>query len=210
MRIIENDKYRIVIEQDENPENPRAMYEHASKMICFHKRFRLGDSHDYDHEQYNNWDELESAICRKENAVAVLPLYLLDHSCLEMSITDFKNCWDSGRVGLILISGKDAREQYGVKRISKKLKCKILADLESDVIEYNQYLTGEAYSITLIDNETDEDIDSFYGFYGEDFWKNGMTDSLSAELVISLYPELKKEYGENKFIEGKIKELVIQ
>jgi hypothetical protein len=40
MKTIENDKYRLVIEHDENPVNPRELCEYT-KMICFNKKYNL-------------------------------------------------------------------------------------------------------------------------------------------------------------------------
>jgi hypothetical protein len=32
---------------DDDPENPREHYDHLGKMVCFHRRYDLGDKHDY-------------------------------------------------------------------------------------------------------------------------------------------------------------------
>lgn len=49
MNIYENtrDGIRIEIREDDNPISPRAMNANIGKMICFHRRYLLGDRHDY-------------------------------------------------------------------------------------------------------------------------------------------------------------------
>ncbi len=39
--------YAFVLRRDESPDNPRDSYDHFGNMICFHKRYSLGDEHDY-------------------------------------------------------------------------------------------------------------------------------------------------------------------
>ncbi|MBQ8962477.1 MAG: hypothetical protein IJ089_13770 [Clostridia bacterium] len=39
--------YTLIIEQDNEPLNPRVDYDNLGKMVCWHRRYRLGDEHDY-------------------------------------------------------------------------------------------------------------------------------------------------------------------
>ncbi len=68
--------YLIEIFPDYEPESPREWC-NLGKMICFHKRYDLGDKHDYDHNDYSGWDEMEKAIIKNEkcgNYLAIVPL----------------------------------------------------------------------------------------------------------------------------------------
>ncbi len=38
---------RIEIVQDQDAPNPRTDFDHAGKMVCWHRRYNLGDEHDY-------------------------------------------------------------------------------------------------------------------------------------------------------------------
>ncbi len=40
--------YTLFIVDDDYPENPREDRENAGKMVCWHKRYNLGDEHDYE------------------------------------------------------------------------------------------------------------------------------------------------------------------
>lgn len=42
-----NGTHTLFIEHDDDPPNPREDYDNFGKMICFHKRYSLGDKHNY-------------------------------------------------------------------------------------------------------------------------------------------------------------------
>lgn len=123
-------------------DNPRS-WDNLGTMVCFHNRYDLGDKHDYNHNHYNGWDEMENAIIKNEDVCVILPLYLYDHSGITMNTSPFSCRWDSGQVGFIFVSKKRVREEYGVKRINKELIEKVTELLEGEVKTYDMYLTGE-------------------------------------------------------------------
>lgn len=197
MTTIENEKYKLEIEQDENPESPREFSEHITKMVCFHSRYKLGDENtEYNKNDYNSWDELKAAIIKKEKPAVILPIYAYEHSGITISTTPFGCRWDSGQVGFIFMSGEEARDNYSVKRITAKLRERITKNLLAEIEEVDQYLAGDVYNFTLTDVKNDEEIHSCSGFYGDNFWVNGMWDNIDTDVVESLLPELIKEYGE--------------
>lgn len=161
----EIDGWTIKIEPDTYPENPREIAD-DTVMVCFCKRYSLGDEHDYDMKDYYSWDELKQAIVKNENPAVCLPLYLYDHSGITISTTPFGDRWDSGQVGWIFKRREDVLKDYGVKRISKKVIESITNGLIGEVELYDQYLTGNIYMFTIYDNEGDvESCGSwFYGF----------------------------------------------
>ena len=95
-------------------------------------------------------------------------MYLYDHSGIRMSTTSFSCRWDSGQVGFIVLDRKQLLKTHGTKRISKKQKIQLIADLISEVKTYDQYLTGDVYGYIIEDEEGDH-VDSCWGFYGEEF-----------------------------------------
>ena len=78
--------------------------------------------------------------------------------------------------------------------------------MEADVAVYNSYLTGEVYGYTLYkadlpadDTDTDslvwEEIDSCYGFYGDDITENGMCGNVGCGLADAI---ARGEYEKGK------------
>ena len=155
--IFEKDGVKIFI--DPEPINPRTEWDNLAKMVCFHKRYTLGDRHDYRVSDYNNWDELREAIVQKEDPVAIFELYMYDHSGLTVSMGPFDCPWDSGQIGFVLITMDTAKKELGAKRRCKSLFRKCREIIEGEVKTYDQYLRGEVYGYG-------HGEDSCWGFYG--------------------------------------------
>jgi hypothetical protein len=178
---VENEEVVLKIVRDEYPVNPRE-WDNLGTMVCFHRRYDLGDPHDFE----TPGEFLERVT---ERDAIILPLYLYDHSGITMSTVPFHCPWDSGQVGWIYVLKEDVRKEWGVKRITPKLRKKVEDILRSEVETYDQYLQGDVYGFTLHNkckscgNEF-ELIDSCWGFYGDDIQER------IAEVIPSEYREL--------------------
>jgi hypothetical protein len=201
--IIENDKWILNIQQDEYPENPRSLdYTdcNVSKMVCFHKRYNLGDKqNDYNKSNYNSWDELKKAIIKNEDVAVILPMYAYEHSDMTISTSQFDCGWDSGQIGFVYVTKESILEHLvvGAKYVTKKLIKKAIEAIQAEIETYRYYIEGEVYRYSLTNKETNE-LDDCSGFYGSNIWTNGISDYLPAECIIDLYPQLKAEFGERK------------
>ena len=196
MATIKKDNIRLEIVQDENPQNPRSLdYTDGNivKMICFHSRYDLGDKHDYNFHDYSSWEEMESDIIRKEKPFVIQRMYLYDHSGITIATKPFGCRWDSGQVGFAIITKEMMRETFNIKRVTKKWFDKAVEYLNGEVETFDQYLTGDVYGFEVY--EDDEQIDSCWGFYGDNFWKNGMSDNIDNEIIEKLKKELESEFG---------------
>lgn len=156
-------KLRLVIEQEESPDDPRS-WDNIGTMLCCHRGYQLGDCNS------NKETELQLAeTCRKygksdeeidemtfseeiqfildQDDVCGLPLWLYDHSGI--SISTGRVCsWDSSFVGLIFVE-KDfylaqmcLKDEEGWKEKAKKT-------LESEIETYSDFLEGNVYMWTL-------------------------------------------------------------
>lgn len=99
-----------------------------------------------------------------------LPLWLYDHGGITISCGDrvypYNDRWDSGLVGWIVYARqKDDGEDWREKAFDR---------MRAEVEEYDHYLQGEVYGFTLYENG--EEIDSCWGYYGDDLAKNGILD----------------------------------
>lgn len=183
---------KLKIRRDEHPINPREEYENAGHMVCWHRRYQLGD--EQPREQPADWREVFDI----ENPDAiVLPLYLYDHSGITMSVGKFSCPWDSGQVGWIYLTRKALDENWPASYpdgASKEDKSKIdeerielgKACLRSEVETYDAFLTGDCWGFELVNvvecdhgDEHEDHIDSCWGFFGED--KDGIFHHLPDE-----------------------------
>lgn len=163
-------------------------WDNYTKLICFHSRYNLGDKHDYDHNDYSGWDEMEEAIKRKEKDVVwISPLYLYDHSGITISTSPFDCRWDSGQVGFAIVTKRDIRKIYGCKYVTKKRLEEMDIDkwAKGEIGTYDMELRGEVYGF-CIEDEDGWHEDSCGGFYGSNFRENGMSDYLDEEQIEAL------------------------
>ena len=165
METIETLEYKghtIKIHVDEYPDSPRD-WDNLGTMVCFHRRYDLGDKHSYTIEGAK---EIEAA----DNVVS-LPLHLYDHSGLRMKVGSFRGLlpqghaeFDSGCVGFIYVTKERIKEEYSVKKISKKTMQRALGVLEAEVKTYDEYLSGSVLGCVV--EKAGEELDSYWGFYG--------------------------------------------
>ncbi len=158
---------KLRIEQDENPANPREEFDHFGTMACFHRRYHLGD------KPFNNSpDDFETFWTENGAGGIKLPLYLYDHSGLTISTKPFSCPWDSGQIGYIYATKEQIQKEFE-GNIEKATKC-----LESEVVEYNQYLTGDVWGY-VVEDEDGHHLDSCWGFYGREYAEEQGNEALN-------------------------------
>jgi hypothetical protein len=156
----------ITVFPDECPPNPRKEFSQLGQMFCWHRRYDLGDEH-----QFANPDAFEADFARVPHVR--LPLFLYDHSGITMRTTPFSCQWDSGQVGWIVVTHDSLREEFRRKRLSKNLLVK--------AAEYDQYLQGDVWVLEHLDPD-DQVIDALGGIYGEDYAIEEAKDWLTSAL----------------------------
>ena len=166
--------YILEIFQDDSYDSPRT-WDPLGTMVCFHRRYILGDKHDYNKDDYSSWAELKETLMESYDAKVILPLYLYDHSGITMNTTGFSCGWDSGQVGWIFAPEDRIKKEYNVDVITDDILEKVTNVLKGEVETYDQYLTGDVYGyrvskVEVCDKgcEHEEELDSCWGFYGMD------------------------------------------
>jgi len=199
---------------ESDPPDPREN-DNFGVMVCWHRRYTLGDKHTHENpkamwrsllgeEEYEKLDqesdtelaawpaahpefsasgpefakkceELILAMGAKVRELVaakgytVVPLFLLDHSGITMSTSSFSHVdpggWDSGRVGYIY-AGPEEIAKMGVAPEH------VTSALESEVTEYDLFLTGESYGVAVdvydvMGEKIDED--ACWGYLGHSF-----------------------------------------
>ena len=183
MREIKHKNKTLEIHVDEEPMSPRE-WDNLGTIVAFHRRYNLGDIHKYNQNDYQNWCDLKSDIIKNEKVGVILPLYLYDHSGISISTSPFQCKWDSGQIGFIFASKDTIRKEFGIKRVTKKYIEKVTSILESEIKVYDQYLTGDVYGFVL--KVDDQEVDSCWGFYGDDHNSNGMVDHIQDKEISKL------------------------
>lgn len=207
-------KLRLEVYQDCDAQDPRKEgFDDGllGTMVCFHKRYTLGDKTDIKSDHFDGWSEMEEYIRKGLKGICIAPLFMYDHSGLRIKIGDFYGLlpqghaeFDSGQIGFIYTTRKRCKE-LGVKLNYNNIQ----KQLASEVEVYDDYVSGSVYGFRLIRKlepitttcelcghaETtpdEEEIDSCWGFYGYDIHTNGIVDHLTPEQVKELGLDGKK------------------
>lgn len=129
------------------------------------------------------WDSMSDSLMefvrdKVTDHCVVLPLYLYDHSGITMRTSQFACKWDSGQVGFIYISLKDAAENWQCEpdwstevhhehdKTTKTLRERAADMLNGEVKVYDQYLTGQVYGYEIQDEDGIE-LNSCWGFFDD-------------------------------------------
>lgn len=152
--------HKIEIIQDDCPLHPREDMDNLGRLVCFHRRYNLGDEHEFDSPQ-----ELVEYINENEEVASFFPVYLMDHSGLSLSITPFGCRWDSGQVGYIYATYEDIKTNFVVDELNNKHLEMTDEILKSEVRLMDEYLRGNVWIYTIYDPDG-YPIDTCGGFYG--------------------------------------------
>ncbi|MBU1082554.1 MAG: hypothetical protein KKB59_18855 [Spirochaetes bacterium] len=183
--------YGIEIAYDEDTESPRE-WDNFGHMVCFHKKYSLGDKHDVCHEDFDGWEEMEEYLRKERGAFIILPLYLYDHSGITMSTSPFGCRRDSGQVGFTYCTEREMLDTFAGSCTLGEIKERAEKLLRSEVKTYDQYLRGEVYGF-LVKGKDGEEIDSCWGYYeGYEYVLKEAKRAVDAELAYLLGERLKK------------------
>lgn len=173
--------YTIKIDVDDDPISPRED-DNFGTMICFHRRYTLGDKHTYGSPQdvvlaltgmhedelgVNPNDDLGDG--SKYNIVWE-PIYMYDHSGITIRTTPFDCRWDSGQLGIIYATYDQVRKHLGLAEgaaLSKEDIEKAEAMLKAEVKAYDTYLRGCVYVMTI--TKDGEEVDCCGNLHGFDY-----------------------------------------
>lgn len=181
---IEHAGCTIHLHHDEITENPRHYDDLFTVFCAHHKNYILGDEQGdiddlaYKLLSYNTLHYLEAKAKRNdfnldalfleeiEEQYIISPVYMYEHSGIALRLSPFSCGWDSGQIGFIYCSKKDARKALGVQRITKRVLAKLTLMQAAVIEEYSAWLNGECYFYEVLD-ASGEQIDSCGGFLGD-------------------------------------------
>jgi len=156
----------VQIHIDEYPDNPRE-WDNLGTMVFFHRRYNVGDDHNFSIEDLNDFIAEEDPI--------FLYVHGYDHGGLSISTNQFADPWDSGTLGVIYVSKEKVKKEFSWKYLTAPRIEKIKSYLNNEVEIYNDYIQGNVYGYVSTCNYCGAE-DSCWGFYGDDWKENGMLE----------------------------------
>jgi hypothetical protein len=155
VEIIEHNGKTIELHYDQDAQSPRENDNLGTILYCSTK-YTLGD-------KCLSREEIKAIESRDD--IIMLPVYAYIHSGTVLNTTGFSCPWDSGQCGIIYVEKDKIRKEWGVKKISKQLREKVLNNLRGEVEEYSNYLSGQVYGYVIKDAAGNE-TDSCWGYIG--------------------------------------------
>ena len=171
MNPIQYRNFTIRMIRDEDPMNPRTEYYNVTKMVLFHRRYRLGDKSNYRSGDFKGWGNLKDVIVRDEKPAIIKPVYMYDHSGITIKTSPFGCPWDSGQIGYVWITKEMAKKELGVTRMTKKAAERLDTFLEAGVKAYDNYLTGSIFCWQVVNQAGD--VEESVGGYSQDDFNSG-------------------------------------
>jgi len=162
--------FTVTIYFDPQPMDPREC-DNLSTLACWHRRASLGDEQI---EGMNAKELIKHVRDKGDKILALVPLYLYQHSGMTMNTTGFSSGWDSGQVGWGYVTRASA-EQMGCvgtykDRETGETKTYDKAFFEDairqEVKVYDDFITGQCFGYEVTDEDGDH-IDSCWGFVGD-------------------------------------------
>lgn len=151
---------KIAIYYDPEPFNPRKEWDNSTIIVHWHRRYDLGD----EHIQPMTMEEITAEYRDKGDPIlAILPLYLYDHSGLSISTEGFSCRFDSGQVGWVFIT-ESKRKVMGFPDDYTEEQYEEI--IRQDVKTYDDYLTGQVYGYEVVGKEGDH-LGSCWGYVGD-------------------------------------------
>lgn len=212
-RYVNNDGETLLLVNDEFPLNPMEDWDMLMKYYTWENRYIpmqkgasefsspeawydsiMGEDAFYkqkEKSQENNRSAVGFAydLCANldKKGIYALPILKYEHGLVKYYIGDSVDRWDGGVVGFAWRDKKELCKEYGVKKLSQKLKTETIEKVvESELKAYTNFANGEVYGFELYSREDGEDvIDSCYGFIGYD-----STDDLF-KAVLEYIPDRK-------------------
>jgi len=131
-------EWALKIYHDDGWDNPRE-WDNLGTMLTWLRNYDSPDKNRFaTPDDFMDWWQDEGYA--EDDGAHLLPVYMLDHSGVAFSTSDFNDRWDSGQVGWIFATSKDV-EGWGAIDVAARLR--------DEVKIYGQWANGENYGWTI-------------------------------------------------------------
>lgn len=179
--------HRVTIKSDNDDSDgsdPR-QWDNVGTMVCWHRRYRLGDKHDYRNPQ----DFIDDIKDRFGSDYEMLPIFMYEHGGITISTScsgyPYNDRWDAGQVGFIYVSKEKALAEFAIDDEPWRERAKRC--MFEEVKEYDFFLRGDVYGWILEKYDEEDDTwieeESCWGFIGDTIEYTGILDDVPSSLV---------------------------
>lgn len=158
--------YTLKILHDQDATSPREN-ENLGTLATWHRGYTLGDIQPTE-------SPLEYQAALPDNSL-IVPVYMIDHSGVALSVRDFGDPWDSGQVGIYHVSSEQIIAEFGSD--TPETRAKAFDIIKGEIEEYSDYVNGNCWGFDVEDAEGNS-VESCWGFIGSDVTENGLANQL--------------------------------
>ena len=172
------DGYAVEIFHD--PDIVKSPHTWCSSTLCIaHRRYNFGGEHlSGDAGSFAEafaWHLAEQGL--HERDIICLLIYMYEHGGIVLKCCPFNDRWDSGQVGFLYERRTDIRREFGVKRISPKLECRIYDRLRGEIETLSAWANGDIYGFRI------PALDIVCGgYYGWDHRASGLLEAATEDI----------------------------
>lgn len=152
-------------------------------LACWHRRYTLGDV-----QPKQDPIEYQEALPKD---TLIVPVYMMDHSGISLSISDYGDPWDSGQVGIYHVSPEEIIEAYGEDTPETRKRAE--EGIKAEIQEYSDWVNGNCWGFEILDADGSH-VDGCSGFIGDNLIENGLADHLE-DGMLDLLGEAAEKAG---------------
>ena len=188
MKIMNLQKQLIVtIDEDEWFESPRVDWDNLGTLYTWDSGYCSPDQHNFSdgleflgsiigeeliekiHDKYdNNSDFFEDITKRMDKLGYILyPVSKYEHGLVQYFL-GVSSGWDTGTVGVIFAEKKKICEWFNIKKVTQKVREKVVQNFESELEIYTDYANGYGMYCVEIEEFSGEQVEVCGGYYKPD------------------------------------------
>lgn len=122
-------------------------------MVLYHRQYNFPNDAEISFSDWENLGDIGDYLTCK-GALLVVPVYMLDHSGVSLSVRDYADSWDSGQVGFAYITPENWKNTQGAEWTgSGEDRAQAHRLISAEVTTYGQYVNGECYYYVITDTD---------------------------------------------------------
>ena len=155
-----------LIDTDADSSSPRE-FDPYGTIITLHRTYDFSDGHapKITTREVTGWEDLKKRLKDEEKAVAILPIYMYDHSSQSLSTEPFNDYFDSAQIGFIYATEDDILTGSGRKVLTDELIKDAEGYLKSEIELMHNWHNDNCFGF-VVDPVNEEDEEGAFEEYG--------------------------------------------
>ena len=167
-----------------------------------HRRYSA-DTYEYetDVNDYTNANDFMEALEKELPTGSIIdPVYMYSHSGDTISRSPFSCRWDSGWIGVFVVTPKDAKQLRGWKRMSSKRWELAKKDSDYTFAMWKAYVEGDIWEVFEVwEHDHEQELEHIFTCYGAEMVETDLRYDINSRFGELLDPTLVSVTGDYDF-----------